>query len=110
MFPMPISVDEIIASLDPDEKREVERLTGELHSQLSTCQRLNEARERARTDVARELGMNRDEMRRLERKCDLFICALRETIEEGGGTLSLVVAFPDGKPLELAAIGEHDDS
>lgn len=110
MFPMPISVDEIIASLDPDEKCEVERLTGELRAELSTCQRLNEARERARNQVGRQLGMNRDEMRRLERTCYLLICTLRETIEAEGGSLSLVADFPDGKPLELAAIGEHDDS
>ena len=106
---MPLSMDEFVASLDPEEWREVDRLKDQFLGEERTYRQFREACGRARIELARQFGMSRDEACRLERQCDLLICTLRETIEAKGGSLSLVADFPDGKPFEFTAIGEHDD-
>ena len=42
----------------------------------------------------------------MERRGDLIISTLRGYIEGRGGTLRLVVEFPDPAPVQIAGIGQ----
>ena len=105
---MTVSLDEMIAGLDPERRRQIEERAQELIAEEMTLRELRKARQLTQVSVARELGVSQDAVSRLERRSDLLLSTLRRTVEAMGGTLSLVARFPDRPPVELAGITEHD--
>jgi len=105
---MALDVEEVIAGLDPAERRKVEEMAAGLIAGEITLRALRRARALTRASVARELGISQDAIARLERRSDLLLSTLRRTVEAMGGSLSLVARFPDRPPVELAGIAEHD--
>lgn len=105
---MTVSLDEMMAGLDPERRRQIEERAQELIAEEMTLRELRKARQLTQVSVARELGVSQDAVSRLERRSDLLLSTLRRTVEAMGGTLSLVARFPDRPPVELAGITEHD--
>ncbi len=105
---MGLNVDDVIAGLDPAERRKVEELAAEFISEEMTLRELREARHLTRVSVARELGVSQDAVSRMEQRSDLLLSTLRRTVEEMGGSLSLIVRFPDRPPVELSGIAERE--
>ena len=105
---MGLNVEDVIAGLDPAERRKVEDLAAELIAEEMTLRELRKARELTQDSVARELGISQDAVSRLERRSDLLLSTLRRTVEAMGGSLSLVARFPDRPPVELSGITGHD--
>ena len=105
---MTVSLDEMMAGLDPERRRQIEERAQELIAEEMTLRELRKARQLTQASVARELGVSQDAVSRLEQRSDLLLSTLRRTVEAMGGTLSLVARFPDRPPVELAGITEHD--
>ena len=105
---MALDVEDIIAALEPEERRKVEKMAAELIAEEMTLRELRKARALTQASVARELGIGQDAISRLEQRSDLLLSTLRRTVEAMGGNLSLVARFPDRPPVELAGIAEHD--
>ena len=103
---MALDVEDVIAGLDPAERRKVEEMAAELISEEMTLRELRKARELTQASVARELGISQDAISRLEQRSDLLLSTLRRTVEAMGGSLSLIARFPDRPPVELAGIAE----
>ncbi len=101
-------VEDVIAGLDPAERRKVEAMAAELIAEEMTLRELRKALALTQASVARELGIGQDAISRLEKRSDLLLSTLRRTVEAMGGSLSLVARFPDRPPVELAGIAEHD--
>ena len=57
--------------------------------------------------MAKALGIGQAGVSELEKRADLMISTLRKTVEAMGGTLSLVVEFPDREPVVLSGIAEE---
>ena len=55
--------------------------------------------------VAKRLGIGQEGISKLEQRTDLLISTLRNCVEAMGGSLSLVAAFPDRKPVVLSGLG-----
>ena len=70
-------------------------MAAELIAEELTLRKLRKARELTRASAARELGIGQDAVSRLEQRSDLLLSTLRKTVEAMGGSLSLVVRFPD---------------
>ena len=104
---MALDVEDVIAGLDPAERRKVEEMAAELIAEEMTLRELRKARELTQASVARELGIGQDAISRLEQRSDLLLSTLRRTVEAMGGSLSLIARFPDRPPVELAGIAEH---
>ncbi len=105
---MGLNVEDVIAGLDPAERRKVEDLAAELIAEEMTLRELRKARQLTQVSVARELGISQDGVSRLEQRSDLLLSTLRKTVEAMGGRLSLIASFPDRPPVELSGIAEHD--
>jgi hypothetical protein len=54
--------------------------------------------------MAKTLGVTQDSVSRLEKRSDLLLSTLRNTVEAMGGNLSLVAEFPDRAPVILTGI------
>ncbi len=103
---MALDVEDVIAGLDPAERRKVEEMAAELIAEEMTLRELRKARALTQASVARELGISQDAISRLEQRSDLLLSTLRRTVEAMGGSLSLIARFPDRPPVELAGIAE----
>ena len=105
---MGLDVEDVIAGLDPAERRKVEELAAEFISEEMTLRELRKARQLTQVSVARELGVSQDAVSRMEQRSDLLLSTLRRTVEAMGGSLSLIARFPDRPPVELSGIAERE--
>ena len=105
---MGLNVEDVIAGLDPAERRKVEDLAAEFIAEEMTLRELRKARKLTQASVARELGISQDAISRLEQRSDLLLSTLRRTVEAMGGSLSLIARFPDHPPVELSGIAGRE--
>ena len=94
--------EDVIARLDPAEHRKVEDMAAKPINEKTTLRELRKARALTPVSVAREFGISQDAIFRLEKRSDLLLSTLRNTVEATGGSLSLIVRFPDRPPVEHA--------
>ena len=83
---MGLNVEDMIAGLDPAERRKVEELAAEFISEEMTLRELRKARHLTQVSVARELAISQNAMSRMEQRSDLLLSTLRRTVEAMGGT------------------------
>ena len=89
-------------------KRVKERAKALLAEEMS-LQELRKARKQTQVRVARKLGINQENVSRLERRSDLLISTLSGYVDALGGKLSLVVEFPGRPPIALTGIAALDE-
>lgn len=101
---MGLDAREFVVGLDPKRRARIKRLTDAMISEELARQELRKARRKAEESLVRELGVSRERLATLERRSDLFLAALRATVEGMGGTLSVTARFPDGPPVEVTGL------
>jgi transcriptional regulator with XRE-family HTH domain len=72
-------------------------------SELRRAQHLSQAA------IAERLELQQGDISKLERRTDMYLHTLRSYVEASGGTLRLVVEFPDETEIELDLIGNIDE-
>ena len=90
----------------PEERRaEVDKRAQELIAEEMSLRDLRLALEKTQTQLAKELGINQENVSRIERRTDLLISTLGGYVEAMGGKLRLIAEFPDRPPVALTGIG-----
>src|SRR5579871_5273944 len=100
------TLEERMNELSPARRKKVEARAAQLIAEEMTLRELRKARKLTQQRVARTLRISQDGVSRLERRTDLMLSTLRKSVEAMGGSLSLVVEFPDRTPVILSGIGE----
>ena len=98
-----------IEKLPPSRRKKVEERARVLVAEEMSLRDLRKALKQTQERVAEKLGINQENVSRLERRSDLLISTLSSYIEAMGGKLSLVVEFPDRPPVALTGIASLDD-
>ena len=98
------TMDEIIRTLPLAEQRYIAKRTKELLAEELTLQELRRARAMTQVKMAKKLGIAQKQISEIEKRTDMHISTLRRLVEALGGKLSLVVEFPDRKPVKLTGI------
>ncbi len=70
-------------------------------AELATLKDLRLAAEQTQAELAATLGVRQDTISRLEQRSDMLLSTLRRYVEAMGGTLDLVVKFPDRPSVVL---------
>jgi transcriptional regulator with XRE-family HTH domain len=104
------NLQRIRKKLSPARRKKVEARAAQLIAEEMTLQELRHARKLTQVRMAKELGISQDGISKLEKRSDLLLSTLRKTVEAMGGSLSLVVEFPDRDPVLLSAIAEEAPS
>lgn len=101
-----------IDALPKARRRKVEQRAHALIAEEMSLRDLRKARNMAQAHVAKDLGINQENVSRLERRADLLLSTLTSYVEATGGRLHLVAEFPDRPPISLTGIGAlaEDDS
>jgi transcriptional regulator with XRE-family HTH domain len=100
------NLQRIRKELSPARRKKVAARSAQLIAEEMTLQELRRARKLTQVRMARALGIGQDGVSKLEKRADLMISTLRKTVEALGGSLSLVVEFPDRNPVVLSGISE----
>ena len=98
-----------MAGLSAERQARINAETDRLHEEYKTLQELRKARELTQVEIAKALNIRQASVAQMEKRSDLMISTLRGYIEGMGGTLKLVVEFPDRAPMQIAGIGELGD-
>ena len=95
--------------LTPSRRKKIEERARALIAEEMSLRDLRKARKQTQERVAEKLGINQENVSRLERRSDLLISTLSSYVEAMGGKLSLVAEFPDRPPVALTGITSLDD-
>src|SRR5881275_2189985 len=72
-----------------------------------TLQQLRQACKLTQQKVAKSLRIGQEGVSKIEKRSDLLISTLRDFVKAMGGQLSLVVEFPDRKPVILSGTADE---
>ena len=105
------SLSERMNNLPAARWKKVEDRAKLLIAEEMSLQDLRKARKQTQVQVAKKLGINQENVSRIEKRSDLQISTLNDYVEAMGGKLFLVVEFPGRPPITLTGIGalEQDD-
>lgn len=98
-----------IAGFPADRRGRIRTRAKELIAEELTLQQLRKARNKTKAAVARKLNIGQDTVSRYERKADLLLSTLQRYVEAVDGKLSLLVEFPDRKPIKIGGFGDLSD-
>lgn len=98
------TINQKMKSLSARRRKKVETRATALIGEEMTLQELRRARKLTQVRLAKALGISQDGVSRLEKRSDLLLSTMRKSVEAMGGNLSLVVEFPDRKPVILSGI------
>ncbi len=102
------TLTEKIDRLPEARRKKVEERARALIAEEMSLQDLRKARKWTQVRVAKELGINQENVSRIEKRSDLLLSTLSGYVEAMGGTLRLVVEFPDRPPIALTGISALD--
>ena len=103
------TLKQIMDGLPEGRRAEVEKRAQELIAEEMSLRDLRLALEKTQTQLAKELGINQENVSRIERRTDLLISTLGGYVESMGGKLRLIAEFPDRPPVTLTGIGALDE-
>jgi DNA-binding XRE family transcriptional regulator len=96
-------LDDILAALPESRRARIETRAAE----LATLKDLRMAADQTQAELALTLGVRQDTISRLEQRSDMLLSTLRRYVEAMGGTLDLVVTFPDRPSVVLDHLPRH---
>jgi transcriptional regulator with XRE-family HTH domain len=106
---MSITLKESIKKLPPDRQAKIAARAQQLINEELSLRELRKARELSQEEMSERLKMRQGDISKLERRTDLYLSTVRKFVQALGGTLELVVTFPDSGPVRIAQIGADED-
>jgi len=96
-----------VSRLSPDEREAIRAdVRREIALERTTLAGLRRARAMTQATVAANADMAQGDVSRLERRTDAYIGTVRRFIEALGGTMRILVEFPNAAPVEVEGFGE----
>src|ERR1700752_4839466 len=105
-----VSLEEMLAAESEEFRESVKHRTAELIAEELSLRELRRLRKLTQERLSRKLKIGQEGVSRIEKRTDLYLSTLRNYVEGVGGTLSLVVEFPDRPPIRLTGLGEESSS
>ncbi len=95
---------DVINTLPEKRRAKVEARAEELIAEEMTLQDLRKAQDLTQERMAELLGVGQDNISRLEGRADMLLSTLRSYVAAMGGSLDLIVRFPDRPAVSLSAL------
>lgn len=85
----------LLDAMPLDSQRRVEARVNETITQMH-LQELRAARSLSQKDIAKRMHVKQPAVSKMEKSTDSYISTIRSYVEAAGGSLEIVVRFPDG--------------
>jgi transcriptional regulator with XRE-family HTH domain len=99
---MTVSLDDHLKKLTPQRRARIEARTKELIEEELTLRDLRLAEHLTQERMAELMGVEQENVSRLERRADLLLSTLSSYVAAMGGKLRLVAEFPNRRPVAIA--------
>ena len=99
---MAVSLNEVMKKFTPAQRARIEARAQELIEEELTLRDLRQAQQLTQERMAKLLGVEQENVSRLERRADLLLSTLSNYVAAMGGRLRLVAEFPNRKPVAVA--------
>jgi hypothetical protein len=99
---MTVTLDEFTKDFTPQERVKLAARTAELISEELTLRDLRQAQHLTQERMAELMGVEQENVSRLERRADLLLSTLSSYVAAMGGKLRLVAEFPNRHPVAIA--------
>jgi transcriptional regulator with XRE-family HTH domain len=103
------TLDQIVKKLPAERRAKIAARAGALIGEEIALRHLRKAQRLTQERMAQLLGIGQDSVSRLESRSDLLLSTLKSYVEAMGGSLKLVVEFPDSVAV-LSSLGEAGDA
>jgi transcriptional regulator with XRE-family HTH domain len=103
------NLDQIIAQLPAERRARIEAGAQKLIAEEIALRHLRQARDLTQQRMAKLLDIDQAGISKIENRTDMLLSTLRGYVEAMGGSLRLLVEFPDGI-AELSSLGEALDT
>ncbi len=97
-------LDEKMAKLNKKRQAKIKARAAELIAEEMTMRDLRKALHLTQKSVAKKLGINQDNVSRLESRSDVLLSTLQAYVHSMGGELRLMAEFPDRPPVVLTGL------
>ena len=101
-----VTADEFLGRFSAADRAKIEARARELIAQELTLRDLRKALELTQKQISATLGVGQEHISRLEQRSDMLLTTLAGFVEAMGGSLKLVVVFPDRAPVALAGLAD----
>src|SRR5271170_8455588 len=99
---MTVSLDDHLKKLTRERRARIEARTKELIEDELTLRDLRQAQHLTQERMAALMGVEQENVSRLERRADLLLSTLSSYVAAMGGKLRLVAEFPNRHPVAIA--------
>jgi transcriptional regulator with XRE-family HTH domain len=99
---MTVTLDDFTKDFTPEERARVAERTAELVEEELTLRDLRQAQHLTQERMAVLMGVEQENVSRLERRADLLLSTLGSYVAAMGGKLRLIAEFPNRHPVAIA--------
>ncbi len=99
---MTVSLEDVLTKFTPEQRAHVEARAAELVEEELTLRDLRHAQHLTQERMAELMGVEQENVSRLERRADLLLSTLSSYVAAMGGKLRLVAEFPNRHPVAIA--------
>jgi len=99
---MAINARDRFAELPADERKAIRKRADELYAEEMTLAEIRKALQQSQGKLAEKLGIKQAALSRFERRGDMYVSTLRDTIEAMGGEFKIVAQFPDRPAVSIS--------
>lgn len=99
---MTVSLDDVMKKFTPEQRLQVEARAAELIEEELTLRDLRQAQHLTQERMAELMGVEQENVSRLERRADLLLSTLSSYVAAMGGKLRLVAEFPNRHSVAIA--------
>ena len=96
-----VSLEAMLDRLSPDHRSTVEARGETIIAEEFTRRALRQARGETQRSLAAKLGINQENVSRIERRSDIMISTLSDYLASMGGKLTLLVEFEGRPPVKI---------
>jgi len=98
------NLKDVMNTLPVERRAKIKARAEELIAEELTLQDLRKAQDLTQERMAELLGVGQDNISRLEGRTDMLLSTLRSYVTAMGGSLDLIVRFPDRPSVALSAL------
>jgi predicted XRE-type DNA-binding protein len=99
---MTVTLEGFMRDFTPEERAQVEARTVALIEEELTLRDLRQAQHLTQERIAELMGVEQENVSRLERRADLLLSTLSCYVAAMGGKLRLIAEFPNRQPVSIA--------
>lgn len=101
-------LQDVMNTMPAERRARIEARAEELIAEEMTLRDVRKAQELTQARMAELLGVSQDNISRLEGRADMLLSTLRSYVTAMGGSLELMVRFPDRPAVSLSALFDQE--